>query len=104
MVLMDFRMDFRLCMAKRSNGRGARKSTISHAKGLSTVPRANPPPSVESDWESWRMHLNELLNVVLRSMYLHLCVMLLVIMHFWFEDQLTDTFPHACFSFSLLGF
>lgn len=50
-VLMDFRMDFRSRMAKRSNGRGARKSTISHAKGLSPVPRANPPPSVESDWE-----------------------------------------------------
>lgn len=59
---------------KKLNGRGARTSTISHAKCFSTVHRANPPPPVESDQETVKKTFEYIRYGGGSSIHWHWCV------------------------------
>lgn len=66
-------MGFRIVLGRdeESNRKGARKSTISHAKCLPTVHRANPPPSVESEQGIIKKAFEDILYGGDRSTYVH---------------------------------
>lgn len=69
-------MGFRRVLRRdeESNRKGARKSTISHAKCLPTVCRANPPPSVESEQGIIKKAFEDMLYGGDHSTYVHLAV------------------------------